>query len=249
MRTIRSFIAVNIGVSAVRAVADEQARLRRATSARGVQISWVAPQNLHVTLAFLGQVTEPMVAAIEDGIEPIARKLAPFELVAKGLGVFPDAEHPRVVWVGLDDAGGNLAQLHASISEVLGRMGFDIDDKPFRSHVTLGRVKGGDAEALAACLAAVGGRVYGAFTVRDIACYRSDLRPTGADYDLLWHLPLGARPRGVRAGEMSQHLSEDQEPQDETPFMDDPDEGAEEYQDDSADDGANDNANDDEMKE
>jgi RNA 2',3'-cyclic 3'-phosphodiesterase len=201
MRTIRSFIAVNIGVNAVRAIADEQARLRRATSARGLDVRWIAPQNLHLTLAFLGQVTEPMVAAIEDGLESIANKLVPFELVAKGLGVFPDARSPRVVWVGLDDARGNLVRLHAAISEVLGRMGFDIDDKPFRSHVTIGRVKEVDGGALETCLAEAGEKTYGAFKVRDLACYRSDLKPTGADYQMLWHLLLGARVRVPRLGE------------------------------------------------
>jgi RNA 2',3'-cyclic 3'-phosphodiesterase len=199
MRTIRSFIAVNIGVAIVRAVADEQSRLRRAVSARGgVEVRWVAPQNLHVTLSFLGQVTEPMVAAIEDGLEPVARRFSPFEITARGLGVFPDARHPRVVWVGLGDAGESLVRLHAAIAEVLGRMGFDLEDKPFRSHVTIGRVKGGDGEALAACLAEAGEKTYGSFTVRDIACYRSDLRPTGADYVMLWRLPLGGRPRVTR---------------------------------------------------
>ena len=203
MRTIRSFIAVNVGVAAVRAIADEEARLRRAASARGLDVRWVAPQNLHVTLAFLGQVTEPMVAAIEDGLEPISRKLAPFELVAKGLGVFPDAARPRVVWVGLVDPSGTLVRLHAAVSEVLGRMGFDLEDKPFRSHVTIGRVKGGDGELLAACLAEAGEKTYGAFNVRDVACYRSDLRPSGADYQMLWRLPLGSRPRGPRPGEVA----------------------------------------------
>lgn len=200
MRTIRSFIAVNIGVTTVRALAEEQARLRRAVGARGVEVRWVAPQNLHVTLAFLGQVTEPMVAAIEDALEPVARRFSPLELTAKGLGVFPDARRPRVVWAGLEDPGQNLAALHAAISEALGGMGFDLDDKPFRSHVTIGRVRDGDGEALAAALAEAGERVYGAFTARDIACYRSDLRPTGADYALLWRVPLGGRPRGPRPG-------------------------------------------------
>jgi RNA 2',3'-cyclic 3'-phosphodiesterase len=201
MRTIRSFIAVNLGINAVRAVADEEARLRRAASARGLDVRWIAPQNLHVTLAFLGQVTEPMVEAIEDGLEPITRKLAPFELVAKGLGVFPDAAQPRVVWVGLEDPGGSLVRLHFAVSEVLGRMGFSLDDTPFRSHVTIGRVKGGDADSLAACLAEAGEKTYGAFNVRDVACYRSDLRPTGADYQMMWRLGLGVRPRGPKPGE------------------------------------------------
>ena len=215
MRTIRGFIAVNIGLNALRAVAEEQSGLRRRASERGVEVRWIAPQNMHVTLRVLGQVTEPMVAAIQDGLESILRTVAPFEVTAAGLGVFPDPRHPRVVWVGMRDEGGALGHLHEAISGVLVRMGFNLDEKPFRSHVTIGRVKGGDGEALAACLAESGERTYGAFPVREIACYRSDLRPSGADYRMLWRLPLGGRVRGVRPEEAEPAI--EREIQDEPP--------------------------------
>ena len=226
MRTIRSFIAVNIGINALRAIADEQSGLRRKVGERGGDVRWVAPQNLHVTLRFLGQVTEPMVAAIQDGLEPVVKTIAPFEVTAAGLGVFPDELHPRVVWVGLREEGGALARLHGATSEVLVRMGFNPDDKPFTSHVTLGRVKGGDSAALAACVAESGDRTYGAFTVREIACYRSDLRPTGADYHVLWRLPLGGRVRSVRPEEAEPAI--EHEIQDEQPFPDAADEAPDE---------------------
>lgn len=226
MRTIRSFIAVNIGLHALRALAEEQSGLRRRTGERGVDVRWVAPQNLHVTLRFLGQVTEPMVAAIQDGFEPALRTVAPFEVTAAGLGVFPDAQHPKVVWVGLRDDGA-LGRLQGTVSEVLVGMGFAPDEKPFRSHVTIGRVRSGEGDALAACLAESGERTYGAFTVREIVCYRSDLHPSGADYHMLWRLPLGGRARGARIEEaepIAERESEDE------PFLPDaadeaPDEG------------------------
>jgi 2'-5' RNA ligase len=193
---------------------------------RGGDVRWVAPQNLHVTLRFLGQVTEPMVAAIQDGLEPVLRTIAPFEVTAAGLGVFPDEDRPRVVWVGLREESGALVRLHSAVSEVLVRMGFNLDDKPFTSHVTLGRVKGGDGPALAAALAESGERKYGAFTVREIACYRSDLRPGGADYAVLWHLPLGGRARGARPEE-SEPVMEHEIPE-EQPFSDAVDEAPDE---------------------
>ena len=225
MRTIRSFIAVNIGLNALRAVAEEQSGLRRRVGERGADVRWVAPQNLHVTIRFLGQVTEPMVAAIQDGLEPVVRTIAPFEVTAAGLGVFPDEQHPRVVWVGLRDEGA-LGRLYDGISEVLVGMGFNLDAKPFRSHVTIGRVEGGDFAALAACLAESGERAYGAFTVREIVCYRSDLRPSGADYHMLWRLPFGGRARGARPEEAEPAY--DRETRDEPPFTDAADEAADE---------------------
>jgi RNA 2',3'-cyclic 3'-phosphodiesterase len=226
MRTIRSFIAVNIGLNAVRAIANEQAGLRRRVGERGVDVRWIAPQNLHVTLRFLGQVTEPMVAAIQDGLEPVVKTIAPFEVTAGGLGVFPDERDPRVVWVGMRDEGAVLGRLHAGTSEVLARMGFNLDDKPFRSHVTIGRVKGGDGAALAACLAEAGERAYGAFTVREIVCNRSDLHASGADYHMLWRLPLGGRVRGARPEEAEPTFERDI--QDEPPFPDAADEAPDE---------------------
>jgi 2'-5' RNA ligase len=223
MRTIRSFIAVNIGLTTVRAIATEQAILRRKVAERGGEVRWVAPQNLHVTLRFLGQVTEPMVAAIQDGLEPIAKPIAPFEVTAAGLGVFPDERSPSVVWVGLRD-GGAIGRLHDGVSEVLARMGFTLDDKPFRSHVTIGRVKGGDGAALAACLAEQGERAYGAFTVREIVCNRSDLRPAGADYQMLWRLALGGRAHGARHEEAEPAF--EREALDEPPYTDAADDDA-----------------------
>jgi 2'-5' RNA ligase len=196
MKTIRTFIALNLDLAAVRAVAQAQRQLRDRCSEAGIEVRWVPPQNMHVTIRFLGQVTEPMVGAIKDVLEPAARSFPQFEIDAEGLGAFPDLERARVVWAGLRCESGELERLYRTVSELLEETGFAAEKRPFKSHVTIGRIKSGRSPGLAACLEADSPQEYGTSTIRDLICYRSDLQPKGADYHSLWRLPLLGRVSG-----------------------------------------------------
>ncbi len=190
MRTIRSFLAIKLDIDTVRAISETQQRLSTACSESGMKISWVPPPNMHITIRFLGNITEPMIHALKDMLKPTVFKFKAFELEAKGLGAFPDVEKPRIVWAGIEDGTGILSQLHGAVSERLVSAGFQIDDKPFKSHVTLGRIKGGQTDDLASCLAEEMSESWGTTIVKNIYCYRSDLNPKGAEYHILWRLPL-----------------------------------------------------------
>ncbi len=194
MKTIRSFLAVDLNLQTARNVADFQRALAERCREAGARVSWVPPQNLHVTIAFLGQVTESMVDALSSVLAPVAA-VPPFDVNCSGVGAFPDEHRPRVIWVGVETPGGELEDLHSRVAGILGATGFNLDDKPFRSHVTIGRVREAGEDGLAACLLA-GAPAEGGFgrtRVGDLACYRSDLDPRGADYHLLWRLPLHGR--------------------------------------------------------
>jgi 2'-5' RNA ligase len=193
MKTIRAFLAVNLDLAAVRAVADEQRQLKKACDEASIRVRWVPPPNMHVTIRFLGQVTEPMIGAVKDVIEPAARKVAPFEVISAGLGAFPDPEHARVVWAGVRCESGELERLYQTVSNLLEETGFAAEKRPFRSHVTIGRIKSGGSDGLASCLEQAADKEFGPSTIRDLICYRSDLQPTGADYHALWRLPLLGR--------------------------------------------------------
>jgi len=197
MKTIRAFLAVNLDLAAVRSVAEEQRLLKQRCDAAGLRVRWVPPPNMHVTIRFLGQVTEPMISAVKDALEPVVRTFAPIEIESVGLGAFPDAEHARVVWSGVRCASGELERLYSKVSESLENTGFPEEKRPFRSHVTIGRIKGGDSPGLAGCLAESADGEHGVSTIRDLVCYRSDLQPTGADYHALWRLPLSGRGNGA----------------------------------------------------
>lgn len=192
MKTIRSFLAVNLSLETARAIAEDQKTLKTSCEAAGADVKWVPPQNMHVTIRFLGQVTEPMIAALQDNLEAAAKAIPPFSMDAAGLGAFPDAEKPKVLWVGVSSPDGNLQRLYEKVSEILEETGFKTGDKPFRSHVTIGRVKTSPA-TVAPCLEDASDREYGRTEVRDLVCYRSDLTHRGGDYHLLWKLPLKGR--------------------------------------------------------
>jgi len=196
MNAIRSFLALNIDLHSVRSINKEQRILRDKCEEAGITVKWVPPQNMHLTMRFLGELTEPMIRAVKDTIEKVTRSFPPFEMETSGLGVFPDTRNPRVIWAGIHSDGSQLDRLYAALSKVLEETGFKTDNKPFKSHVTIGRIKGDDAGAVIGCLEESDKVVFGHSKIRDIVCYRSTLHATGADYHLLWSLPLlGRAPR------------------------------------------------------
>jgi RNA 2',3'-cyclic 3'-phosphodiesterase len=194
MKTIRAFVAVNLDIDAVRAVAEEQKKLKDRCAAAGIKVAWIPPPNMHVTVRFLGDVAEPFARALETAIEPAVRRVPVFEVEARGFGAFPDLERPRVLWAGVKDDAGRLAALYAAVAERLVGAGLRPDDKPFRSHMTIGRVKDGPATPLAAILGECADLSFGRAWIRDVSLYRSELKPTGAEYTPLWRLPLQGGP-------------------------------------------------------
>lgn len=186
METIRSFLAVRLELETARRLAEIQRQLKPRCEEWDIKVAWVPPPNMHVTIRFLGQVEMPMLLALEDMLKPILSRLGPFEVEVAGLGAF---ENPRVIWVGLRDGVDRLIECYKTISDCLVEAGFPKDDKPFKSHVTLGRVKGGQIDALESCLIEKD-EVWGKMMVGSLYCYRSDLKPTGAEYDAIWQLPF-----------------------------------------------------------
>ncbi|MFO8073720.1 MAG: RNA 2',3'-cyclic phosphodiesterase [Polyangia bacterium] len=195
MKTIRCFLAVDPSLETARVLSDAQIALRDESERAGLRVRWVPPQNLHVTLRFLGQLTEPMIRSIQDALEPIAERHPPFEMRSSGLGAFPDIERPRVIWLGVETPEDELRGLHDDVAAVLDEIGFESEPRPFHSHLTLGRVKKGSAGG-AAALAEMDPPEAGTSLVRELVCYRSDLHTDGADYRALWRLRLRGHPRG-----------------------------------------------------
>lgn len=193
MKTIRCFLAVKLDLSTVRLVADAQKGLRDTCRDFGMKVAWVPPPNMHITLRFLGQVTEPMAFALKEMLDPVVRDLAPFELAAVGLGAFPDVRTPRTIWVGSGSGADALTALADSVTGRLIEAGFSFDEKPFRPHITIGRVKDGGGDDFSQHLAPLGEVGFGSSIVRNIYCYRSDLNPSGSEYHSLWRLPFGRK--------------------------------------------------------
>ncbi len=139
MKTIRAFIAVQL----LPDVEQELGRVIQHLSpqAPDKSVRWVKPDRIHVTLRFLGETAVSKLDAIYQGMDAVPQPQAPIELHLKGMGFFPNAKRPRVIWAGL---AGNIPALTAFKQELdmaLAPLGWEPEERPFKPHLTLGRVK------------------------------------------------------------------------------------------------------------
>jgi 2'-5' RNA ligase len=182
---MRLFVAVLLPDAVRRALAAAVDRLR--PLAPGV--AWVASENLHVTLKFLGEVDDGRVTQVREALARAVPAGAPFDVRVRAMGAFPGAARARVLWAGIADAGP-LAALADRVDTALGTAGFPRDERPFAAHVTLGRVREPRRDAaLAAALAEAATVDFGLVRVDQVVLVRSQLSPRGAR-----HSPVGAWP-------------------------------------------------------
>ncbi len=104
-------------------------------------IRWVDPQGIHLTLAFLGDLTDEQVAKARQAAEAAAQQAAPFSFRLSHLGVFDSSRYPRVIWVGINEPSGALQQLHRLLGGELELRGFAVEKRVFSPHLTLARIK------------------------------------------------------------------------------------------------------------
>jgi 2'-5' RNA ligase len=189
---VRVFVAVELPEGTRAALEGVQARL----AAARLPLRLTRPEGIHLTLAFIGDIPAARVPALTGAIEQAAAGVPVFTLRAEGLGMFPNARRPRVVWAGVQGDPADRARLdavHAALIPALAAAGFTADPR-FDPHLTLARVTD---RATAAEAAALGTTVQGLalpggldFTVAHISLMRSDLRPGGAIYTRLAAVPL-----------------------------------------------------------
>ncbi|MEZ0395865.1 MAG: RNA 2',3'-cyclic phosphodiesterase [Anaerolineales bacterium] len=192
---LRSFIAIELPAeiqqAITRATADLQAALPRPL------IRWVAPQNIHLTLKFLGDVSPGNLERLADVLRLEAKTHAAFRAAVGGLGVFPNPRRPRVIWVGFE-APADLARLQHSVEAVCARLGYPPEGRAFSPHLTLGRVaqtaSAADLERIRQSLQTAAVAPLGNFLVEALHIFKSDLQPGGSVYTRLYSLPLQAIP-------------------------------------------------------
>ena len=186
---VRTFVAVHLDPSTRAALATASAELR--AHAGELPIAWVAPENFHVTVKFLGGIDEGRVPAVIDALRAAAAGRRAFDVEIRALGAFPSPTRPRVLWAGVAEGGEPLGALAAAVEDALAPLGFEREARAFAAHVTLARVREPRrAPALAAALGAAASRRFGRVTIDHIALMRSDLSPRGARYTPLSTVPL-----------------------------------------------------------
>jgi len=136
-------------------------------------------------------VREERLAALQNTLAGVVTRRPPLALVARGLGGFPSARRPRVVWAGITGEGEALGRTAAAVASALVPLGFPAEERPFRGHVTLARVRSPRGlQPLGEAIAAGSDADLGEWTARDVVLYRSHLRPSGAVYEPLARLPF-----------------------------------------------------------
>ncbi len=104
-------------------------------------VRWVNPDGIHITLAFLGELTEGELGGVNHAVQAAARHAASFSYSLSNLGIFGSPRQPRVIWMGIEEPTGALQQLHRSLTDELARRNFPVDRRPFSPHLTLARIK------------------------------------------------------------------------------------------------------------
>lgn len=132
---VRCFLAVPLRPPALAAAEQLLQRLR--TRVEGVR--WARPETLHITLHFFGAISEDRVAAALGAVNPVLSASRPFEVSLDTLGSFPERGAPRVLWLGNSRESAALHELAATVRQRLAESAFQIDERTFRAHVTLGR--------------------------------------------------------------------------------------------------------------
>lgn len=192
---MRLFVAVELEEHVRRAAAAASAQVRKA--AADLDARWIAEENLHITLVFLGEVGDDRVAAVRAALD-VPFRTPPFSIDVGGAGAFPPSGPPRVLWLGVREGRSALAALHGEVSSRLAPLGFEPEHRKYSAHLTIARVRdvrrGGAAprslrEALAACPADAGRSRVTAVTL-----YQSRLSPKGATYSPILRVPLDAGP-------------------------------------------------------
>lgn len=175
---MRTFVAIKLPDDVKDLLKSVQTGLDRGF--RGV--SWVRPESIHLTLKFLGEIDDGKAREAAAALQTAAGATGPFTVEVEGVGAFPNARNPRVVWAGIKASGG-LSSLQQAVEKALQKIGFEAEERPFAPHLTLCRIKAADdGRALGRLLAETKPEAKAAFTVSSFAFMKSTLKPTGAVY-------------------------------------------------------------------
>jgi 2'-5' RNA ligase len=191
MSVIRAFIAIDLNSDVRQGLGKVMDQLRQQLEVAPVR--WVPPENIHLTLKFLGDVSLANLEMLKKIMQSEASSYHPFDLSVGGLGAFPNSRNPRVVWVGVE-APPELGALQRSIEAAMERLGYGREERPFSAHLTLGRVSRNanshDAHVIGEAIESTKVGFLGMVQVLEVHLFRSDLKPSGAVYSRIFSTPL-----------------------------------------------------------
>lgn len=188
-KNIRAFLAIEPPENILQAMSRLQEKLKREISGR---ISWTKPQGQHLTLKFFGDISTGDIKNICSAVQNRIVSESKLNLKIEKLGVFPDARRPRVLWCGVTGDVERFINLQKKLDSEFAALGFPAEDRSFKAHLTLGRIKDshgltGISEALTKNSAFTAGE----FVCKELILFQSHLTPQGAIYTKLAEFVLG----------------------------------------------------------
>ena len=178
-KQIRCFVAIEIPEAIQTLLISVQEELRERI--RGV--SWVKRGNIHLTLKFLGDVAPNQIGIIKNAIEQVAVTRSPFSMEIGGIGAFPNLARPRIIWAGVKTGADEVAAIAREINSGLSRHGYACDEKEFRPHLTLARLKSRiNLKSFASVFEFYDTMNDATMIVNQIRVVQSRLMPSGAVY-------------------------------------------------------------------
>ena len=178
---MRTFIAFDISEETRQALERAQ---RAMAGLRGVR--WARPDGIHLTVKFLGDIEDAVVPAVFEVMREAVADVGPFEYDVRGLGFFPPGRRPRVLWAGVDRGSITLRRIAERLNAGLANVGVPPENREFKPHLTLGRVRWTlEVAAVEGAFKKVGEADFGVCDAGEVVLYMSELRPDGARYTRL----------------------------------------------------------------
>jgi len=191
-KRVRSFIAIPVPADGLQVLEDAVERLDLEL---GKSVRWVRSEGVHLTLKFMGNIPEGMVARVLEALPPVAARFAPIDLSISGMGVFPSPRRPRVLWAGLRGDLETLSALQLAVDDAVGKLGLPKEQRAFSPHLTLGRVRRDVAEGQLRKIGQVvaAGELPGApsWTADTVNLMRTELDPAGSRHYLVGSASIG----------------------------------------------------------
>jgi 2'-5' RNA ligase len=188
---LRSFIAIETPLEIQKALAQAAAPLKKLLPKPLVR--WVAPQNAHLTLKFLGDVSPANLEHLAEALKAEAASHEMFSMSVGGLGAFPNPRHARVIWLGLEAPPALIALQHG-VDAAAAQLGYPMEQRPFSPHLTIGRVaqnaSSSDLQFIRGALESTKVGILGTIRVQAIHIFKSLLQPGGPVYTVLYTLSM-----------------------------------------------------------
>lgn len=178
---IRAFLGIGVSDALRAKLVKAQSTLRES----GAHVGWTHPENIHLTLVFLGNIDRDTVDRLPASLDEACRGVASTACGVRGIGFF-GGRRPRILWAGVEDDAGTLGILYRRLADAVTELGVEVESRPYTPHITVGRARSsrGGAE-LTAIAESLRTEPFGELTVDRVTLYKSDLSSTGAVCSIL----------------------------------------------------------------